>query len=190
MDNPLEFKLSVHVPADEWAYNQRRITYLESLLISVLRDKSKIKEWYDAKELAALTLPSLPMTEQGISRKASNQNWLKKKNGKRFQYHYATLPARAFDALVGKLLKMPCSENSTHDKHKLATPDTPQPKQKSSLPNNAAPPWVLPLMRLLKGNAQGNLTKAWADLPAHLPTGTTLPDVDEAASTLIRLGLV
>jgi hypothetical protein len=70
-----------------------------------------------------------------------------------------------------------------------ALPPAPTPA-KTPIPNNAAPVWILPLMRLLKGDAQGDLTKAWADLPAHLPKGTNLPNVDEAASTLIRLGLV
>ena len=188
MDNPLEFNLTIHVPADEWAYVQRRVTYLESLLIRVLRDKTKIKEWYDARELAGLALPGLPSTAQGITRKATIQKWLRRKStGNCFQYHYFTLPERAFDALIGQLLKLPKQDRPAPQN--LDLPPAPVPR-KIPIPDNAAPSWVLPLMRLLKGEAQGDLTRAWADLPDHLPIGTSLPDVDEAASTLIRLGLV
>lgn len=57
------------------------------------------------------------------------------------------------------------------------------------LPENAAPPWVLPLLRLLKGEARGNLARAWRLLPGHLPGGTALPEPQEAATVLLRLGL-
>lgn len=44
-------------------------------------------------------------------------------------------------------------------------------------------------MRLMKGEARGDLGRAWKALPAHLPRGTALPDVEEAATVLVTLGL-
>ena len=103
-----QFNLSIQIDADEWAYCQRRITYLEALLIRVLRDKSKIKEWYEAGELAALRLPGLPDKPAGITRKATAQNWLRRKaKGNTYTYYFGSLPERAFDALIGKLLQIP-----------------------------------------------------------------------------------
>ena len=183
-----EFDLSIHINADEWAYTQRRITYLEALLIRVLHDKSKIKEWYEASELAALALPSLPLTASGITRKATAQHWLRRKaQGNAYTYYFGSLPERAFDALIGHLLKLPERAEPAPIFPELEPAELPP---KPTLPDNATPVWVLPLMRLLKGEAQGDLTTAWATLPQHLPHGTTLPNVDEAADTLIRLGLV
>lgn len=188
MEKPTEFKFFVHVDADEWAYAQRRVTYLEALLIRVLHDKSQIKEWYEASELAALRLPSLPVSASGITRKAVAQHWFRKKaNGNKYTYYFGSLPERAFDALIGKLLTLPKDAEPARGLPELEPVPVPI---KTVLPDNAAPVWILPLMRLLKGKAKGNLTAAWTNLPDHLPAGTTLPDVDEATDTLIRLGLV
>ncbi len=188
MDRSKEFGLSIQIDADEWAYVKRRITYLEALLIRVLHDKSQIKEWYEASELASLRLPGLPVTASGITRKATKQHWLRRKaKGHRYTYYFGSLPERAFDALIGQLLNLPQREEPTPQFPELEpAPILP----KINMPDNAAPSWVLPLMRLLKGEAQGNLSTAWASLPNHLPQGATLPDVDEAADILIRLGLV
>ena len=57
-------------------------------------------------------------------------------------------------------------------------------------PANTAPAWVLPLMRLLRNEAHGDLAIAWQRLPDHLPAGTCLPNVEQAAKILLNWGLV
>ncbi len=184
-----EFNLTIHVPADDWAYCQRRLTYLETLLLRIVRDRRNIQEWYDAAELAALRLPGLPPSRAAISRKASKENWDRRSinsgSGKRNAYHVTSLPARAFDALIAGLLDLPPMDLEADGLFDLPT----RPEPLAPTPENTAPAWVLPLMRLMKGEAQGNLGKAWQALPQHLPRGTALPSVDEAAVVLVNLGL-
>ena len=181
-------KFTVHVPADDWAYAQRRLTYLETLLLRVVRDKAHIQEFYDAAELAALRLPGLPATKSGITARAASENWprrrAKGRNGYRFIYHASSLPARAFDALISRLLDLPPLEVEMVDLFEL-----PHPAPPDAAPTNTAPAWVLPLMRLMKGEAQGDLATAWQRLPDYLPANTCLPDVNQAAKILVNLGL-
>ena len=42
--------LRVSVPAGEWGHAQRRLTYLEAVIVQVLRDMDNLKEWYSAAE--------------------------------------------------------------------------------------------------------------------------------------------
>lgn len=180
--------LTIQVPADEWAYLQRRADYLETLLIRVVRDRRHIQEWYSADELAALRLPGLPHTRAGITRKATAGRWPRRRsdaNARAHAYHVSVLPARAFDALIARILDLPEIEADAETLFELP----PSPPCAATLPENAAPSWVLPLMRLMKGEAQGNLGTAWRALPKHLPAGTALPSVTEAAQVLVRLGL-
>lgn len=51
------------------------------------------------------------------------------------------------------------------------------------------PTWIMPLLRLLRGEAGGDLGRAWGMLPARLPAGAALPTVAEAARQIVRLGL-
>lgn len=180
--------LAVHVPADEWAYCQRRLAYLETLLLRLVRDRRNIQEWYDAGELAALRLPGLPATAQAIARRATTGRWQRRRAGKGrgSVYHVASLPSRAFDALIARILDLPEPETEIG-----AVPDLPPaPAGDISAPAaDVAPPWVLPLVRLMKGEAQGSLGRAWHALPSHLPRGTALPTVKEAAQVLVNLGL-
>lgn len=182
-------ELTVHIPADEWAFCQRRLTYLETLLLRIVRDKRHIQEWYDAAELAALRLPGLSHSKAAITRKATLGNWerrfINSGTGKRHAYHVTSLPARAFDALIARILDLPEMEAQTAGLFDLPAPPAPP----EPLPENTAPAWVLPLMRLMKGEAQGNLGMAWQSLPQHLPRGTVLPTVKEAAQVLVNLGL-
>lgn len=184
-----ELNLTIHVPADEWAFCQRRLTYLEALLLRIVRDKRKIQEWYDAAELAELRLPGLPHAKSAITRKATKENWERRQinsgSGKRHAYHVTNLPARAFDALIAGILDLPPMELETVNLFDLPVPPAPIP----AIPENTAPIWVLPLMRLMKGEAQGNLGKAWSALPQHMPRGTVLPSVQEAAEVLVKFGL-
>lgn len=183
------FELTIQVPADEWAYLQRRADYLETLLIRVVRDRRHIQEWYTADELAALRLPGLPHSRAGVTRKATAGRWPRRPVGIHaqgpFLYHVSVLPARAFDALMERILDLPEIETETATLFDLPSP----PALPAALPGNTAPAWVLPLMRLMKGEAQGNLGRAWKALPDHLPTGTVLPSVEEAAQILVNLNL-
>ncbi len=63
------------------------------------------------------------------------------------------------------------------------------PPQPEPLPENAAPQWVLPLMRIMRHETGGDLGRAWRTLPGRLPEGTVLPDEREAAKVLLKLGL-
>lgn len=51
------------------------------------------------------------------------------------------------------------------------------------------PPWVLPLMRLVKGTGNGDLGTVWRELPRHIPPGIALPSVEEVAAVLVSLGM-
>ncbi|MET3611780.1 hypothetical protein ABID16_000085 [Rhizobium aquaticum] len=189
MGDDYSLDLTVHVPASEWAFNQRRLAYLETLLLRIVRERHKIQEWYDAGELAALRLPGLPPSRAGITRKATLGNWrraiAKSGTGRRYTYHVASLPARTFDAIIARILDLPAMVAETDRLFDLPSPPSPP----ASVPENTAPVWVLPLMRLMKGEAQGNLGRAWQALPDHLPRGMALPTVKEAAEILINLGL-
>lgn len=179
-----EFTLTVEVPADEWALAARRLRFLETLVVRLARDRSLMREWYEAGELAALRLPGLPATRAGIAKRAAARRWMSRPGNGRRLYHISSLPGPAFDALVGRILDLPADAGAVPDIGAI-TPDA------VTAPDgeNTAPPWVLPLMRLMKGKAAGDLARAWAELPAHLPAGVPLPTVEDAAETLVRLGL-
>lgn len=71
-----------------------------------------IKEWFTAAELAALKLPALASTVQGINAKARREHWKeqvnlarqplarRRKSGGGFEYHYTVLPGQAQLKLV------------------------------------------------------------------------------------------
>lgn len=185
-----KFALMVHVPADEWAFTRRRVTYLEAVLTQVLRTEERIREWFDAAELAALQLPGLPRTKAGITRIANAASWRRReqrgRGGVRFQYHCTSLPERAFETLISLILD--CPEVEPENIAESMVPEI-EPPLPSPLPENTAPPWVLPFMRLLKGGAQGDIGEAWRALPAYLPLGVVMPTEEEAAETILHFGL-
>lgn len=176
--------LMVTVTADDWALVNRRVAYLEALLLRVVRQETAFREWYEAGELETLRLPGLPPTRQAIARKANTEGWQRVRRGGRFYYHATALPGRAFDALLARIIDLPPLDADTEGLFDLPYPVVPE-----VLPENAAPPWVLPLLRLMKGPAQGDLSRAWQALPAHMPEGAALPDVRDAAEILVRFGL-
>ncbi|ESY42038.1 hypothetical protein X747_14760 [Mesorhizobium sp. LNJC384A00] len=183
MSNP-ELKLTVQVPADEWAYCQRRLTYLETMLLHMVRDLGETQEWYNAGDLAALRLPGLPWSREGVTARARAARWPRRRVGKHILYHVTSLPPRAFDALIARILDLPVEEyEPVPNVAAIAVP------AKGASDQNTAPAWVLPLMRLMRGEAHGSLSEAWRALPGHLPNGTVLPSVNEAATVLIELGL-
>lgn len=176
--------LTVQVPADEWAYSQRRLAYLEALLLRIVRDRVAMQEWYDTAELVALRLPGLPQSRQGIAQKAKRESWPRRHAGTRVAFHVTALPARAFDALIARILDLPPLDANTGDLFTVPAPPAPA----APLPQNAAPAWVLPLMRLLR--SEGDWGTAWRALPNHLAEGIALPDVKEAARILVALRLI
>jgi hypothetical protein len=181
----------VHVSADDWAFTRRRATYLEAVLTQVLRSRERIQEWYTAADLAELRLPGLPGTKAGITRLAAASEWRRReqrgRGGVRFEYHCTSLPERAFEALISMILD--CPEAVPEDFDAPAVPEI-VPPPPPPLPENTAPPWVLPFMRLFKGGAQGDIGAAWRALPAYLPPGIAMPTEEEAAEAIVRLGLV
>ena len=174
------FALMVHVPAEEWAYAQRRATYLEAVLVQVLRDREMITEWFAADYLARLMLAGMPTSKAGITRLANAQRWRRREmpcqGGRRYEYHFANLPARAFDDLMTRIIGNIDSLMPVEDQMQAETVD------------NTAPAWVLPLMRLLKRD--GDLSAAWRDLPSFIHPSIELPSIEEAAETIRRFGLV
>lgn len=176
--------LTVQVPADEWAFAQRRLAYLETLVLRIVRDRAAFPEWYDAGEIAAMRLPGLPLSRTAIAQKARRECWKRRTaKGRRALFHVSSLPARAFDALIARILDLPELEAETDDLFALPLPPALDP-----FPENAMPPWVLPLMRLVR--AGDDLATAWRALPAHLSEGVVLPDVDEAARILVKFNLL
>ena len=175
--------LTIQVPADEWAYCQRRLKWFETILKRIVR-MGGVQEWYSAEELAGLRLPGLPASAQGITRKATAGRWPRERGSTCYLYHVSSLPARSFDRLMSLVLDIANVE--TIGGLVPTLPDSPPLPE----PENTAPAWVLPLMRLMKGAAHGDLSAAWRALPAHLPPGTTLPSVEEAAAVLLRHGIV
>lgn len=170
-----ELDLSVSVPADDWAYMQRRVYFLESLVIHLSRDGLQIQEWFSAGDLADMRLPGLPASAAGVARRAVTGRWRRRKFGRHVSYHLSSLPARSFDALLARILDID-----------FAIIEEIAATEPAAL---TAPPWVLPLMRLMKGEARGDLGAAWRELPAHVPAGVTLPSPDDAALILVELGL-
>ena len=183
------FDLTVTVDADVWAYAQRRLTYLEAMLIRIDRERWAIQEWMSAAELDAKRLPGLPAGKAAIARKATAEHWMKRKvQGERrwhFAYHVSSLPDRTFDALIGRVLDLPPIDAIVPAM--VGLPDAPPLPER--VPENTAPPWVLPLMRILRSEDAPTLGEAWDMLPDYLPPGVVLPDVEEAARVMIRFGI-
>lgn len=179
-----ELLLTVHVPADEYAFMQRRIAYLETLVLRIVRDRGAFPEWLDAGELAGLQLPGLPASRVGISQKAGREGWKRRVGkGRRVFFHVSSLPARAFDDLIARILDLPELEAETNDLFTLPTPPAPE-----IMAENTTPAWVLPLMRLIR--QEGDLAKAWRALPDCLPAGVALPNVEDAAKMLVKLKMI
>lgn len=188
--------LTVTVPASEWAALRRRVVFLEAVAIQMLRDGDNIKEWFGVAELAALRLPGLPKANNAITRFAHDAGWKVKvvpcQGGARHLYHFSDLPRRAFEALIDRIVKNPPagSENLGNQVDQVA------PKRRREKPvsppicaTNAAPAWVLPLMRIIRAEG-ANMSQALDALPKTLPKGTACPTREEAIEVLTRLGLV
>lgn len=192
MTNQTDFPLKVHVDADDWAYTRRRAKYLEAVLVQVLQDRDRIQEWFGAADLVGLGLPGLPRTKAGMARLANAHKWRRRRvvarGGERFEYHFASLPARAFDAMIARIVGTPAPDDLP-DLDMAPVIPSPVTADEPAASDNTAPPWVLPFMRLLKSDPEGDLGRAWQDLPNHVPAGVDIPSLEDAAEVIIRLGL-
>lgn len=178
--------LSVTVPALEFARLTRRVKYLEAVLVQALRSDRRIKEWYSAEELAELRLPGLPASRSTISRMARQEGWMTDKvpcqGGARHVYHFSCLPRRSFEAMLDLVLRNPPPPEETASVPALP----PAPLVVGRQPDNTAPPWVLPLMRIIRTGQ--SVEEALHALPAALPAGTHCPSAGEAMEVLKKLG--
>lgn len=165
-----EFGLVVQVKAEDWANAERRIAFIEAALARVLRDNTQVREWFTAKELAAMKLPGLSANPASITRKSAHHKWRHKtvmqEGRKALAYHYTSLPNAAFEALIRRLIDVPDIEQFI--------PDLPRHEPKKQA--EPTPQWVLPLMRLIKKDAVCTWQEAYAmlecKLPKHLPRPT------------------
>jgi hypothetical protein len=195
-------ELSATLPASDLARLQRRVAFLEAAVIQMLRDDRGLREWFSAAEIANLGLPGLPMTRAGIARIAREQGWAfrttRGKGGHQRLYHFADLPRRAFTAFIERVVRAgpdPGRDDEAGDG------SAPVPARSAQLPalarplapvkpraDNATPPWILPLLRLLRTGA-GPLEHALAELPHHLAPGIPCPSADDARAVLAQIGV-
>lgn len=191
MDNDDDnLPLTINIAADQWAFTCRRLKYLEAVIIQILRDAKRLKEWFSAAELAAFRLRGLPRSRQGVARLASVRRWRFRdasgNGGARREYHCTALPEPAFADLLDRIM-LPPGTASAGGQH--ASPEIPLPQtQKAAPPDNAAPPWMLPLMRSLRGGRLLTVQEAVEALPATLPPGVACPTYEEAETVLRRFG--
>lgn len=189
MDKQDKFSLSVTIPAADLAQLRRRVTYLEAALVQVLRDERRIKEWFSAAELVALRLPGLPASRAAVTRVARSAGWVVRavtcQGGQRHEYHFTSLPRRAFEAMIGMVLA-PRGDGATVDQ----VPDIPVPEAPPSPPENTSPPWLLPLMRVIRAETPATVREAIDLLPRYLPQGAPYPTIAEATEALRNLGMV
>lgn len=138
-----------------------------------------------------MRLPGLPASPNGIRTRASSENWRRRKarSGGHwlFVYHVSSLPARAFDTMIARIADLPPIDSVVPIADLLPPPPDPPPAPDDE--TNMAPPWVLPLMRIMRRETNGDLTAAWEMLPERLPPTVSLPSIDEAAHVLVALGL-
>lgn len=193
-DDNLELSLKITKPAAEWARLQRRLMYLEATLVQVLRENHSLKEWFTASELVALDLPGLPSHKNAVTRLGRVGRWLTRstpcQGGARHEYHFSALPRRSFEALIERVLRgaAPADLPSFAPGLPDLLPASPRPPIRA--PENAEPPWVLPLMRAIRSEHFETVQEALEALPRYLPAGVPCPTANDAEDTLRRLGWV
>ena len=183
-NDPGGLDLTASLPAAQLAQMQRRMAFLEAVLVQVLRDERQMREWVTAGDLAALRLAGLPSTASGIARMARREGWESRiaqgRGGESVQYHFASLPRASFADFIDRVMRAHVAD--------LAAP--PQPVAARAAPpaaSNATPQWVLPLLRLMRGGLA--LEDAVARLPANATSGRPRPAAAEARDVLRGLGL-
>jgi len=190
MDDNDVLSLTVTVPAPELASLQRRVRFLEAALLQLLRDGNRIKEWFTAAELAALILPGMPSSASGVARMARVQGWEVRRlpcvGGHRHVFHFGSLPRRAFEAAIDRIVKAPppLSHFEAETAPAIPAPPAPDPLEHDG---RTVPQWVLPLMRIMRGRE--SVEEAVQELPRHLPAGMDCPTPAEAMRVLRGLGM-
>lgn len=187
------FSLTVAVSADEWARAQRRIRYLEAALVQACRAQRQLKEWFTAAELLALRLPDLPTTRQGVVRRAHAEDWLCRivagRGGERYEFHFTNLPRKAFEEMIRRIVEPPSGmvDAPISDAPAPQVPVAPaaEPEPVAAAPATA-PPWVLPLMRLIRSDPSLPVDTAMAMLDLTLPEDGPHPTREEVAAILHR----
>lgn len=176
MSDHTDLGLTVTVPADAWALAQRRLAFLEAVLSQILQDRGRVREWFTARELAALNLPGLSNNPATIGSLAFHRSWARRevRRGGRMVpvYHYASLPQPAFEAFIRQIVRLPDDDL-----------DAPPPPRAQA---TAEPQWVLPLMRIIKGGA-GSWQDAYRQLRPALPPGVPMPPADAVEAAFRRL---
>lgn len=185
--------LTVTVSAAEWAGLRRRVTFLEAVSIQLLRDGEAIKEWFSVAELAALRLPDMPTAKNAISRLARERKWQVREvacqGGVRHVYHFSDLPRRAFETLIDRIVKNPPDGSERIGQREPLPPRPNRRKRQARNADNAAPPWLLPLMRVIRVDGV-TVADALDNLPSILPRDMACPTREEAVEVLTKFGLV
>lgn len=179
------FELTVTLPASELAALRRRATYLEAILIQVFRQRRTIKEWFTAAELAEMRLPGLPTVKGAVTRLARRDGWRTRAAGERNEYHFSTLPRKAFETLIDRVIA-PAVGVDEPGQVPAFSPPPPVPEAPAT---GTAPPWLLPLMRVIRTEAPATIREAMGLLPRYLPKGVALPTVEDVLPELQRLGM-
>lgn len=185
--NEKGFDLTVTLPATELAALCRRARYLEATLIQVMRGDRGVKEWFTAAELAALRLPGMAASKGAITRQAREQGWNSRSGlHDAHEYHFSTLPRRAFEALVDRVLAPLVHPNSPPPRLPAVTPP-PEPQYTRT---DITPLWLLPLMRVVRTEVPATVQEAIELLSAHVLKGMVLPTMEEASEALRRVGMI
>lgn len=190
------FDLKVTVSAAEWGELRRRVQLLEALVVQQLRKGQGIREWFSAADLAALRLPDLPTAKNSITRLAREQRWKVREvscqGGVKYVYHFSDLPRRAFAEIIDRVVKEP-PPGSEQAGNMVGAATKSKLTAKRKVPpistSNAEPPWLLPLLRIIRAEG-GTVAQALSELPDSLPAGINCPSREEALEVLSRLGMV
>lgn len=183
-----DFSLIATIPAAELAMLRRRVIYLEAVLVQTLREGRKAREWFTSAELAQLQLPGLPSGASAISRLAIKERWASRRVGATLEHHFSALPRRAFAALIDRVLSPPAPADSPAQSEATSVPSIPEAPAPSVTPLPALP-WLLPLLRMVRGRGSLSIDQVIAELPDRMPSGIECPSAHEARLALREIGL-
>jgi hypothetical protein len=182
--------LASGISAAKLANMQRRMRYLEAALTQVTGQDDALREWFSAAELVGYQLPGLPVTTSGLIRHAKAHKWdcriAEGERGERMEYHFTSLPQRAFDTMLERVLR---NAKATHEMACLV-PDIPRPARLERPRKKAepTPQWLLPLMRILRQQPMP-IGRAVRMLPPDKTTGLR-PDIQEVVAKLREIGML
>ncbi len=184
------FPLTVTIPAEEWSHAQRRLQYLEAVTIQLLRGRSRVREHYTIAEITEMRLRGLPRSRSGLARLAKAEGWRYRigvgKGGERYEYHISSFPSQAFDDLLGNILGMEDVWEEPPDTIP-ALPIKP-PLSPSIRDSNATPPWVLPLLRIIRRDGTPTPEEVWRRIPDDPTCIHPLPTLSQVREVMQNLG--